>query len=94
MDVPEPLVKRTFTGGLYAAHMIMMGSFDHWKLLYDWVMGSEKYANDWNTVRCLPCEADMDRCLEEQLNYWGNLQNPNFDVNDMQFDLLFPVKIK
>jgi DNA-binding transcriptional MerR regulator len=92
MDVPEPLVKRTFTGGLYASHMIKMGDFDHWKLLHDWVSTSEQYENDWNSVRVSPIEDDMDRCLEEQLNYWGNLQNPNFDPGKMQLDLLFPIK--
>lgn len=92
MDVPEPLVKRTFTGGLYAAHMIMMGNFDHWRLLHEWVTNSDKYENDWPSVRCSPCEDDMDRCLEEQLNYWGNLQNPKFSGDDMQLDLLFPIK--
>lgn len=94
MDVPEPLVKRTFTGGMYAAHMIVMGNFDHWRLLYEWVKSSDKYENDWRTVRCSPCESDMDRCLEEQLNYWGNLQNPDFNSDDMQLDLLFPIKVK
>ncbi|MFC4304353.1 MerR family transcriptional regulator [Cohnella boryungensis] len=94
MDVPEPLIKRTFSGGLYAAHMIMMGNFDHWKLLHDWVAENDKYENDWRTVRCSPCEDDMDRCMEEQLNFWGNLQNPEFNLSDMQLDLLFPVRLK
>lgn len=92
MDVSEPLVKRTFTGGLYAAHMIKMGDFDHWKLLADWVSKSEQYENDWKSIRVSPLEDDMDRCLEESLNYWGNLQNSNFDPGKMQLDLLFPVK--
>ena len=94
MEVPEPLVKRAFTGGMYAAHMIVMGNFDHWTLLHNWVTRSGKYANDWGAVRVTPYEDDMDRCLEEHLNYWGNLQNPDFDENDMQLDLLFPVKLK
>lgn len=94
MNVPEPLVKREFKGGLYAAHMIKMGNFDHWKLLHDWVSESDKYENDWSSVRCTPCEADMDRCLEESLNYWNNLQNPNFDPGNSQLDLLFPIREK
>lgn|GEM_PF-130378 len=94
MDVSEPLVKRTFTGGFYAAHMIKMGDFDHWMLLRDWVSENEQYENDWNTVRCSPHEDDMDRCMEEQLNYWGNLQNFNFKHENMQLDLLFPIKKK
>lgn len=94
MDMPEPFVKRTFTGGLYAAHMIKMGDFDHWKLLADWVSNSEQYENDWKSVRVSPLEADMDRCLEESLNYLGNFQNPDFDPGKMQLDLLFPIKAK
>ena len=70
MDVPEPLIKRTFTGGLYAAHMIKMSEFDHWTLLRDWVMDNDIYEHDWHSVRCTPDEHDMDRCYEEQLNYW------------------------
>ncbi|MDR1669413.1 MAG: MerR family transcriptional regulator [Oscillospiraceae bacterium] len=94
LDVPAPLVKRSFAGGLYAAHMIRMGEFDHWSLLHSWVENSEKYANDWGSLRVSPYEEDMDRCLEEQLNYWGNLQNPKFDGEQMQLDLLFPIRLK
>jgi DNA-binding transcriptional MerR regulator/DNA gyrase inhibitor GyrI len=94
MDVPEPLVKRTFTGGLYAAHMIKIGDFDHWNLLGDWVMNSDKYDHDWQTTRCSPFEDDMDKCLEEQLNYLGNVQNSDFKIENMQLDLLIPVKEK
>jgi DNA-binding transcriptional MerR regulator/DNA gyrase inhibitor GyrI len=94
MDVPEPLIKRKFTGGLYAAHMIAMGNFDHWALLADWVNTSEKYANDWNNVRVSPIEPDMDRCLEEMLNYNGRMQNPEAYGEDIQFDLLFPVRLR
>ena len=94
MIVPKPLVKRTFDGGLYAAHMIKMGDFDHWVLLRNWVMNNDKYEHDWHSVRCAPYEDDMDRCFEEQLNYWGNLQNPEFKNDEMQLDLLFPIKEK
>jgi len=33
LDVPEPLVKKQFPGGLYAAHMIRMGDFHEWAWL-------------------------------------------------------------
>lgn len=94
MPVPAPLVKRAFTGGLYAAHMIKMGDFDHWRLLRNWVYESPLYVPDWETSRCSPYEEDMDRCFEEQLNFWGNLQNPAFNTKDMQLDLLFPIRKK
>jgi DNA-binding transcriptional MerR regulator len=91
MAVPEPLVKRNFDGGLYAAHMIAMGNFDHWALLADWVRTSDKYIGD-GVIRCTPMEPDMDNALEELLNYNSHLQNP--DSTEMQFDLLFPVKLR
>ena len=37
MEVSAPLVKKQFTGGLYAAHMIPMGAFEEWAWLRDWV---------------------------------------------------------
>jgi hypothetical protein len=91
IDVPEPLVKRSFLGGLYAAHMIAMGNFDHWALLAEWVRSSDKYIGD-GSIRCTPMEPDMDNALEERLNYPGLLTNP--EVNEEQFDLLFPVKLR
>jgi len=94
MDVPEPLVKRTFAGGLYAAHMIKMGDFDHWQLLSDWVQENDQYESDMYAVRCSPYEDGMDSCIEETLNYWGNMQNPNFNFGKMQLDLLFPIKAR
>ena len=94
MKVPSPLVKRKFEGGYYAAHMIKAGDFDHWLKLREWVHNSEQYENDWGSIRWTPYEAGMEHCLEEQLNFWGNLQNPDFKSRDMQLDLLFPVKPK
>lgn len=94
MEVPEPFIKRRFAGGLYASHMIKMGDFDRWVMLREWVMDNENYEHDLHTIRCTPYEDDMDRCLEEQLNYVGNIQNSNFNHKDMQLDLLFPIKEK
>ncbi len=93
MEIFEPFIKRRFSGGLYASHMIKMGDFHHWSLLNKWVKNSDKYEVDSYT-RCEPFESDMDCCFEEQLNYWGNLQNKDFNSNDMQMDLLFPIKEK
>ena len=92
MPVPAPLIKRTFHGGLYAAHTIKMGDFDHWILLRDWVRTNGKYTHDWGSPRWTPFEEGMDHGLEEQLNYLNNEQNPNFDHADMQLDLLFPIR--
>lgn len=93
MKISKPFIKRKFNGGLYASHMIKMGDFHHWSLLNKWIKNSDKYEID-SYARCEPLERDMDCCLEEQLNYWGNLQNENFNSNDMQMDLLFPIREK
>ncbi|MCL2520891.1 MAG: effector binding domain-containing protein [Spirochaetaceae bacterium] len=84
IDVPPPYVKRSFNGGLYAAHAIKMGDFDHWTLLNKWIEASAHYESDWQAIRCSPCEDDMDHCLEEHFSGQG----------DMQLDLLFPIKKK
>ena len=94
MDVPAPLIKRIFHGGLYAAHMIKMGGWDDWRLLKTWVMENGKYVHDWGAARWTPFDEGMEHCLEEQLNFIGNIQNPNYDDSAIQFDLLFPIKEK
>ena len=87
MDVPAPLVKKRFPGGLYAAHMIPMGAFEEWGWLNAWVQQSGKYEyrGRWDG-------ANMFGWLEESLNYVNrvHLQNPEGD--DFQLDLLLPIK--
>jgi hypothetical protein len=36
----------------------------------------------------------MEPTLEEYLNYYNNTQNPDFNNNNMQLDLLLPIKQK
>ena len=104
MDVPAPLFKRRFLGGLYAAHMIKMGGWDDWDKLGAWAKTSELYDFDWNS-RCEPNQAYlgkryepdkgyMDPSLEEYLNYYNNTQDSKFNNANMQLDLLLPIKIK
>ena len=90
--VPEPLLLKRFLGGLYAAHAIDFGAFDHWGLLSEWVNESPQYAHDFGTARAEPWDAQMDPCLEEQLNYFHNVQEPDFDIARMQLDLLLPIR--
>ena len=91
-DVPAPLVKKRFLGGLYAAHAIEFGAFDHWGLLHDWVVKSPLYAADFKSPRVEPSDPMMDRCLEEQLNYFHNVQDQAFNISRMQLDLLLPIR--
>ena len=92
MEVPSPLEKKRFAGGLYAAHMIPMGAFEEWEWLTKWVGSSGKY--DYNFI-----EGDDGECmyglLEEALNYRNlvaGLKDGNYDI--MQLDLLCPIKEK
>lgn len=41
IELPEPLFKRQFRGGLYAAHMIKMGGWDDWDKLVEWCKTSK-----------------------------------------------------
>jgi DNA-binding transcriptional MerR regulator/DNA gyrase inhibitor GyrI len=95
MDVPAPLVKKKFSGGLYAAHHIPMGAFDEWYLLHQWVDKSEKYEFRWGTLddgQCALCG-----WLEEHLNYF-NWYTPGLTMEEndrsKQLDLLIPIKEK
>ena len=51
IEIPEPLVKRTFDGELYESHVLMTWDFQDWHLLKEWVNASDKYDNDWDS----PC---------------------------------------
>lgn len=91
MDVPEPLVKKHFEGGLYAAHMIPMGAFEEWGWLWDWAHNNDKY--NANIIddggQC------MNGLLEEHLNYRNNITKLIDGVYDnVQLDLLIPIKEK
>ena len=92
LEVPPPLRRIAFHGGLYAAHAIWMGDFERWALLWDWVGRSEIYEHDWGAPRCTPYMDGMDWCLEEQLNYVHNVQDPQFQEEHMQLDLLVPIR--
>lgn len=65
-EVPFPLVKKQFHGGMYAAHAIKFGQFDHWDLLAQWLEDSE-YCMDFEDIRSTPKDTNMDRSMEEHL---------------------------
>lgn len=91
MDVPEPLVKKHFNGGLYAAHMITLGNFHEWEWLSNWVnIDNPKY--EANIID--DNGETMGGLLEEHLNYvyHSHLNWPNSDEH--QLDLLYPIKLK
>ena len=89
MDVPPPLTKKRYGGGLYAAHAITMGNFHEWDWLCGWVRSNPDYE---------PANVDdggetMGGLLEEALSF---LYNTTLEktVGERQLDLLFPIKGK
>ncbi len=87
MEVPAPLQKKRFEGGLYAAHTIKIGDFHEWALLDRWVRESEEYA-----YRGGGSPENMFDSLEEHLNIYTHIVNKQDSPPDMQLDLLIPVK--
>lgn len=80
MAVGAPLTKKAFEGGLYAAHVLRDWDFQRdWNLLIAWAAASEKY------------EYGDGPCFEEVLNYGNSVQN-GADMDDIQLDLLLPIK--
>lgn len=91
MEVPDYVTKKEFKGGLYAAHMIVLGNFHEWQWLTDWVtMDNPKYES--NTVD------DGGQCmyglLEEGLNFLYNSKLNWPDSDENQLDLLYPIKLR
>lgn len=91
MEVPSPLTKKHFVGGLYAAHMIPMGAWDEWVWLHEWVSKSDRYEFSWGTID------GVCGWLEEHLNYWDWYMPcvPTvLNEENKQIDLLIPIKPK
>lgn len=93
MAVPAPLVKRTFDGGLYAAHVLRAWDFEDWRLLREWVNASGKYANGWGAPRWASPETVAGQGFEETLNFY-HFTRKGSKMEDLQLDLLFPIKEK
>ena len=93
IEIPVPLVKRTFYGGLYAAHVLRTWDFQDWRLLKEWVNASDKYDNDWNSPRWTSPETVPGQGFEETLNFYNFVQKGG-KMEDLQLDLLFPIKEK
>ncbi|MEN6315183.1 MAG: effector binding domain-containing protein [Clostridiaceae bacterium] len=88
LDVPAPLKKKHFNGGLYAAHCIKMGDFHEWKLLGQWVMENNEYEYDAREP------LGMDGCIEEHLNAYSYFAGDETSAKFIQLDLLTPIKVK
>lgn len=91
MEVSAPLVKKSFKGGIYAAHTIAFPDFHEWKLLSKWVEESDKYTTNYSDQG----DEIMGGCLEEHLNwiYSSHMGWPENGI-DGCLDLLLPIKMK
>lgn len=89
MKVSEPLIKKHFEGGLYAAYMIPFGAFEEWQRLNEWVQNSNIYEYKGNGD-----SNNMFGLLEEHLNYINHVMIENTEPEGLQLDLLFPIKQK
>ena len=91
MDVPAPLVKKTFAGGLYAAHTIDFPNFGEWQLLVDWANDNDRYLPAFSKEG----DENMGGCLEEHINwiYSAHMGWPENGI-DGKLDLLIPIKKK
>ena len=87
--VEQPLTKRSFCGGLYAAHCIRMGDFHEWKPFYEW-------ANHNDQVQPTAREPEgMWGGLEEHLNAYRYFAEGHANGEPFaQLDLLIPVEEK
>ena len=91
MEVPAPLTKKYFQGGMYAAHMINIGDFHEWEWMFQWIGSSEKYEYRNDTSKG---GENMNGLLEECLNYYGHINSSADPYSETQLDLLMPVKKK
>lgn len=94
MEIPAPLVRREFKGGLYAAHVLRAWDFQDWRRLNEWVAASDKYDNDWGAPRWDSPETAFGQGFEETLNFYNYTLNHNSEMSHLQLDLLFPIKEK
>lgn len=88
MEVPLPLQKKVFEGGLYAVHTIQMGNFQEWSLLDEWVRNSEEYEKDEREP------LGMNGSLEEHLNAYCYYRSIQEEAKFQQLDLYIPIKRK
>ena len=89
MEVPPPLVKKHFEGGLFAAMTISFPDFWRWGELDDWARENDTYEANYSELGL----EIMGGCLEEHLNwvYSSHMGWPENGI-DGQLDLLLPIK--
>lgn len=88
MEVPAPLTKKQFKGGLYAALTIKFPEFHLWQDLIKWAENSEQFEPNYRGN-----DETMGGLLEEHLNWvYSSHKGWPKDGIDGQLDLLMPIK--
>lgn len=89
MELPEPMVKKRFEGGLYAVLTIQFPEFQYWETLTHWVDENPDYEANYSELGL----EIMGGCLEEHLN-WVYSAHMGWPENgfDGQIDLMLPIK--
>ena len=86
MEVPAPLAKKKFSGGLYACHTSKPINFDEWRFLNEWSDNSDDFEHDVREPR------GMGGRLEEHFSqYVYGLENPK-KAGLSHIDFLLPVR--
>jgi len=86
-EVPKPLVKKWFAGGLYAAYT-MKNDFKEWKLFNNWLLAN----NDFEYDKREPL--GMSGWLEEHFNSYNLYGLKNKKHTLTHIDFLIPIKEK
>ena len=89
LEVPAPLMKKQFPGGLYAAHCIRMGDFHEWAWLDRWVQENGEYVYNGSGT-----PENMFGSLEEHLDFFHHVQEcaEGEEPSVLQLDLMIPVR--
>lgn len=93
MELPAPLVRKHFPGGLYAAYTINFPDFHEWNFLTEWVNNHKIYQPDYHNKS----RKDQAGCMEEYFN-WVYASHIGWPENGMEqgidgkVDLLLPIK--
>ena len=99
-EVPAPLTKKTFAGGLYAAYTSKPVDFDDWKHFFTWLNDSDDFEYDvcrpYESISKIPGKPGCSGwgCLEEHINSYNfyGLKNRKHILTHLDF--LIPINEK
>lgn len=81
-EVPAPLERKQFSGGLYASISTYMNEIGaRWQELYNWSISNEKYEPDFDFQWLEECSMDFETFISKEV-----------DDSEKQLDLLEPIK--